>query len=200
MVGVGKTTLARHIAERLGFRLSLEKVDNNPFLEDYYRDFSRWSFHLQIYFLAERFKEHRRIQETHVGYVQDRTIYEDVEIFARLQYERGAMSTREYATYVGLFEAMTTFPYFKPPHLVICLRGNFEQILQRIHRRGRPMELAAPIDYWRSLYERYERWIDAFDKAKAIVVDIDAYDVYAPEGTEDLLQRIRQALAAQGTA
>src|SRR5690606_7435167 len=111
-VGVGKSSLTTALSERLNFRTSFEKVDDNPYLEKFYADFEKWSFHLQIYFLAERFKEQKRIFEYGGGFVQDRSIYEDTGIFARMHYEKGTMSKEDYETYTSLFNAMVMTPFF----------------------------------------------------------------------------------------
>ena len=102
-VGVGKSTMTQALADALQFRTSFEKVDDNPYLASFYKDFSRWSFHLQIYFLAERFKEQKRIFEYGGGFVQDRSIYEDTGIFAKMHFEKGNMSQTDYDTYTSPF-------------------------------------------------------------------------------------------------
>lgn len=102
-VGVGKSTLTSALANHLDFKTSFEKVDGNPYLDQFYKDFERWSFHLQVYFLAERFKEQKRIFEYGGGFVQDRSIYEDTGIFAKMHYDKGTMTPTDYDTYKNLF-------------------------------------------------------------------------------------------------
>src|SRR5690606_31276634 len=155
-VGVGKSTMTKALANALQFKTSLEKVETNPYLEKFYADFKRWSFHLQIYFLAERFKEQKRIFEYGGGFIQDRSIYEDTGIFARMHYEKGTMSEEDYQTYTSLFNAMVMSPFFHHPDLLIYLEGPFENILQRIRERGRPMEQKTDISYWKEMYSRYQ--------------------------------------------
>ncbi|CCQ92884.1 Deoxyadenosine/deoxycytidine kinase [[Clostridium] ultunense Esp] len=184
MVGVGKTTFAAHLADSLGLKMILEKVEGNPYLDDYYRDFKKWSFHMQIYFLIERFKEQNRIHHAGRGIIQDRTIFEDAEIFARIQYERGNMSQRDYETYSALYESIIENPYFSPPTLVIYLYGPFEKIMERIERRGRKSEITTPLSYWKELYSRYEEWISHFTAAPVLKINIDDYDLF--ESTQDL--------------
>src|SRR5690606_464299 len=104
------STMTKALADALNFKTSLEKVDTNPYLEDFYSDFKRWSFHLQIYFLAERFKEQKRIFEYGGGFIQDRSIYEDTGIFAKMHYDNGNMSSTDYETYTKLFESMVMTP------------------------------------------------------------------------------------------
>lgn len=141
-VGVGKSTITKALANALNFKTSFEKVDTNPYLEKFYADFERWSFHLQIYFLAERFKEQKKIFEYGGGFIQDRSIYEDTGIFAKMHYENGTMSKTDYETYTALFDSMVMTPYFPHPDLLIYLEGSFEEVIGRIQERGREMEKA----------------------------------------------------------
>jgi deoxyadenosine/deoxycytidine kinase len=194
-VGVGKSTMTKCLAQALGFRTSFEKVEDNPYLDRFYQDFARWSFHLQIYFLAERFKEQKRIFEYGGGFVQDRSIYEDTGIFARMLYEKGNMTETDYQTYTSLFEAMVMTPYFPHPNLIIYLEGSFEDIVQRINERGRPMEQHTPIDYWRELFDRYERWINDFSACPVLRININEYDVVEdPESIHIVLERIEKMI------
>ncbi|CDQ18376.1 deoxyadenosine/deoxycytidine kinase [Halobacillus karajensis] len=176
-VGVGKSTMTNALADALKFRTSFEKVDTNPYLDKFYQDFERWSFHLQIYFLAERFKEQKKIFEYGGGFIQDRSIYEDTGIFARMHYEKGTMSETDYETYRNLFDAMVMTPYFPHPDLLIYLEGSFDDILSRIKERGRPMEQETPIEYWEEMFKRYDNWIDNFNSCPVLRLNIADYDV-----------------------
>ncbi|HEY4579255.1 MAG TPA: deoxynucleoside kinase [Savagea sp.] len=190
-VGIGKSTMTNAVAEALQFRTSLEKVDTNPYLEKFYEDFSKWSFHLQIYFLAERFKEQKRMFEYGGGFVQDRSIYEDTDIFAKMHMEKGTMDIVDYQTYTELFDAMVMTPYFPHPDVLIYLDGPFETILERIKERGRPMEQETPIAYWEEMYGRYTKWIDSFQACPVMRVDITEYDLKEhPEQVEEIVERI----------
>ena len=190
-VGVGKSTLTNALADALQFRTSFEKVDTNPYLDKFYHDFSRWSFHLQVYFLAERFKEQKRIFEYGGGFIQDRSIYEDTGIFARMHYEKGTMSEVDYETYTSLFEAMVMTPYFPHPDLLIYLEGSLEDILQRIDRRGREMEKQTPIDYWKEMHGRYEKWIDSFSACPVLRLNINEYDaIVGSQSIEPIIEKI----------
>ncbi|WP_347548188.1 deoxynucleoside kinase [Pseudalkalibacillus hwajinpoensis] len=192
-VGVGKSTITSSLANALQFRTSLEKVDNNPYLEKFYNDFSRWSFHLQIYFLAERFKEQKRMFEYGGGFVQDRSIYEDTGIFAKMHYEKGTMSSVDYDTYTNLFQSMVMTPFFPHPDLMIYLEGSFEDVVGRIKERGRPMEQQTPTAYWEEMYERYTNWIDSFNACPILRLNINEYDlVNDPSSIELILKRIEQ--------
>ncbi|MFD2923871.1 deoxynucleoside kinase [Halobacillus naozhouensis] len=176
-VGVGKSTMTNALAQALNFRTSFEKVDKNPYLDKFYNDFERWSFHLQIYFLAERFKEQKKIFEYGGGFIQDRSIYEDTGIFARMHYEKGTMSETDYETYTNLFDAMVMTPYFPHPDLLIYLEGSFDDIITRIKDRGRPMEQQTPIEYWEEMFKRYENWIDSFNSCPVLRLNIADYDI-----------------------
>ena len=194
-VGVGKSTLTNALADALQFRTSFEKVDINPYLDKFYHDFSRWSFHLQVYFLAERFKEQKRIFEYGGGFIQDRSIYEDTGIFAKMHYEKGTMSEVDYETYTSLFEAMVMTPYFPHPDLLIYLEGSLEDILQRIDRRGREMEKQTPIDYWEEMHGRYEKWIDSFSACPVLRLNINEYDAIAgAQSIETIIEKISTIL------
>ncbi|MCR6110724.1 deoxynucleoside kinase [Bacillus sp. A301a_S52] len=191
-VGVGKSTLTNVLSEALGFKPAFEKVDGNPYLEDYYSDFKKWSFHLQIYFLAERYKQQKKMHEEGLGYVQDRSIYEDVGIFAKLQYEQGNMSDRDYDTYRSLFEAMVMSPYFPKPDVLIYIDGQFDSIMKRIHKRGRHMEINTDVSFWRNLYDRYSQWISEFREAPILHLDIDHYDCHDPYSVKTIVNGIEQ--------
>lgn len=188
-VGVGKSTMTKSLAKALNFRTSFEKVDTNPYLDKYYKDFKKWSFHLQIYFLAERFKEAKRIFEYGGGFVQDRSIYEDTGIFARMQYEKGNMTKEDYETYTSLFDAMVMTPFFHHPDLLIYLEGSFEDILARIKERGRPMEQETPVEYWQEMYERYTNWINNFQECPILRININDYDLYKDESSLEEIGR-----------
>ncbi|MGO0060596.1 deoxynucleoside kinase [Brevibacillus fluminis] len=194
-VGVGKSTFTRALADLLGFRVSVEKVDGNPYLERFYDDFARWSFHLQIYFLAERFKEQKRMFEYGGGFVQDRSIYEDTGIFAKMLYEQGRMSEDDYQTYTQLFEAMVMTPYFPHPDLLIYLEGSFDEIIDRVHERGRPMEQQTPTQYWQDLFSRYDKWIDSFTACPVLRISIHEYDILNNSGSvEVVLERAAEKI------
>ncbi|WP_409290899.1 deoxynucleoside kinase [Peribacillus sp. SCS-37] len=190
-VGVGKSTMTNALANALNFRTSFEKVDTNPYLDKFYHDFERWSFHLQIYFLAERFKEQKRMFEYGGGFIQDRSIYEDTGIFAKMHYEKGTMSKVDYETYTSLFEAMVLTPYFPHPDLLIYIEGSLDDILERIKIRGRPMEQQTPIEYWQEMHARYEDWINHFNACPVLRLNINDYDLVSSEASiEPIIERV----------
>ncbi len=194
-VGVGKSTMTNALANTLGFRTSFEKVDSNPYLDKFYQDFQRWSFHLQIYFLAERFKEQKKIFEYGGGFIQDRSIYEDTGIFAKMHFEKGTMTKVDYETYTSLFDAMVMTPYFPHPDLLIYLEGSIDDILDRIKVRGRPMEQQTPIEYWKEMHTRYENWINNFNGCPVLRLNINDYDVIQNENSiEPIIQKIGNSM------
>lgn len=198
-VGVGKSTLTKALADKLGFRTSFEKVDTNPYLDHFYNDFSRWSFHLQVYFLAERYKEQKRIFEYGGGFIQDRSIYEDTGIFAKMHFEKGTMTPTDYETYTSLFDAMVMTPYFPHPDLLIYLEGSLDDILHRIKLRGREMEQQTPIDYWQEMHTRYEKWINSFNACPVLRLNIKDYDLNEdPSTIDDILEKVSHQLSLSG--
>ena len=194
-VGVGKSTMTNALAKALNFRTSFEKVDTNPYLDKFYDDFEKWSFHLQVYFLAERFKEQKRIFEYGGGFIQDRSIYEDTGIFAKMHYDKGTMSPTDYETYTSLFDAMVMTPYFPHPDLVIYLEGSVDDVIDRIQERGRAMEQQTPNDYWIEMHERYEKWINNFNACPVLRLNINDYDILKnPDEIESIVGRISHML------
>lgn len=190
-VGVGKSTMTTALAESLQFKTSLESVNDNPYLDKFYKDFERWSFHLQIYFLAERFKEQKKMFELGGGFIQDRSIYEDTGIFAKMHYDKGTMSEVDYETYSSLFEAMVMTPYFPHPDLLIYIEGSLEDILERIKQRGRAMEQETPVDYWKEMHSRYERWINEFNACPVLRLNIKDYDIQEDRSSvEPIIEQI----------
>ncbi|ULG74051.1 deoxynucleoside kinase [Macrococcus brunensis] len=196
-VGVGKSSLTKAMAEKLNFRTSFEKVDNNPYLEKFYQDFDRWSFHLQIYFLAERFKEQKRMFEYGGGFIQDRSIYEDVDIFAKMHEEGGTMTAEDFETYRQLYEAMVMTPYFPRPDCLIYLECDYEAVIRRISERGRQMEIETDEAYWRALFARYEKWIDGFNACPVVRIHIDEYDVFGDiDSLDPVIEKIGKVIHA----
>lgn len=156
-IGVGKSTVCTRIGEEFGWLTYFEPVDDNPYLADYYKDMPRWAFHLQIFFLSKRFEVQKEIIDHDASAVQDRTIYEDVEIFARVLHERGCMDTRDYENYREVFRNMVSF--LRPPDLILYLRARPEVAMKRIAQRGRECESEIQRDFIVDLHEAYEEWI-----------------------------------------
>jgi deoxyadenosine/deoxycytidine kinase len=192
-VGAGKSTLTKLVAQKLGFEAHYEKVDGNPYLEDYYLDQEKWGFHLQLYFLSQRFKQQKEIDNNGLNNIQDRSIYEDVEIFARNLFDSGKMSKRDYMTYRDLFNDMV--PYLRRPDLMIYLDGSIDTIIDRINLRGRDMEKAVEIEYWSNLHNRYENWIREYNQSPVLYVNINEVDlVENPKHLDMLCDEIKKIL------
>lgn len=195
-VGVGKSTLANKLGGMFGFKVMHENVANNPYLDKYYHDFSTWAFHLQIFFLAERFKDQKKMFSYGGGFIMDRTIYEDIEIFAKMNYDNGTMSSDDWNTYRQLFEAMVMSPYFEKPDLIIYLEGDIESIVERINTRGREMEVSTNIEYWKQLDSRYKQWIESIGDMKVLRLNINQYDVNDEASMHIITEKINKIINA----
>lgn len=166
-IGAGKSSLTGLLSKHFGWEAYYESVDDNPYLPDFYEDMRRWSFNLQIYFLSSRFRSMKRMLGVERNFIQDRTIYEDVEIFAKNLYEMGLMSERDFANYQSLFTEMSD--YLRPPDLLIYLRADVPTLVKQIQQRGRAYENTIRIDYLESLNTLYESWIDRYPYEKLII-------------------------------
>ena len=173
-VGVGKSTLTDLMSERLGWQPYYEAVDDNPYLADFYQDMRRWGFHSQIFFLSRRLRHQRQLVDNPNSVIQDRSIYEDAEIFARNLHERGNMSARDYDSYRELYEAITAF--LPAPDLVIYLRASVPNLLKRIQQRGRDFEMDIEPAYLQQLNMLYEKWAADFALCPMLTVPADELD------------------------
>jgi deoxyadenosine/deoxycytidine kinase len=176
-IGAGKSSLVKLLAERLDYRAYYEPVAENPYLEDFYRDMGSWAFHSQLFFLSWRVRSHRALMDDPHSVVQDRSLYEDAEVFARNLYERGTMSGRDWGTYSGLYRTMTGL--LPAPDLVIYIRASVETLKSRIATRGRDFEATISEAYLEGLNALYESWIEGFDLAPVLVVPGDRLDFVA---------------------
>ncbi|NNF56599.1 MAG: deoxynucleoside kinase [Rhodothermaceae bacterium] len=191
-IGAGKSTLTEILADYFGWTAFFERVDDNPYLSDFYEEMQRWSFNLQVFFLSSRFKHQREIEQNAVSVVQDRSIYEDVEIFARNLHEMGLMDGRDYENYADLFSIMTG--YLQPPDLLVYLRASVPTLVRQIQARGRDFESGIRIDYLEALNELYEDWIDRYPHPK-LVVETDTLDfVNEPEDRFEIVSRVESRL------
>ena len=172
-IGSGKTTLTRMLAEHYGWKPQFESVTYNPYLEDYYKDIPRWSYNLETYFLAQRFKDVLEIAKSKETIIQDRTISEGVYIFVANNYEMGNLSERDYNTYMQLFELMMST--VKQPDLLIYLKSGIEHLVANIQKRGREYEQSISIEYLDGLNRHYEDWISKY-QGRLLVVETDNID------------------------
>ena len=173
-IGVGKTTLTGLLAKNFNWEPHYESVDNNPYLDDFYKDMQRWAFNLQVYFLNSRFGQLKEFQESGKNIIQDRTIYEDAHIFAPNLHAMGLMTSRDFDNYSSLFKLMSSF--VNPPDLLIYLRASVPTLVKQIQSRGRDYESSIRIDYLTRLNERYEAWISEYTSGKLLIIDTDDLD------------------------
>jgi deoxyadenosine/deoxycytidine kinase len=192
-IGVGKSTLTALLREQLDWEPFFEAVKDNPYLADFYADMQRWSFHSQIYFLSRRLRHHWQLLQRTNSVIQDRTVYEDAEIFARNLYQQGLMDERDYRSYCELYEVVTTV--LPPPDLIVYLRASVSTLQERIRRRGRPYEQNIAMTYLEQLNELYEEWIDGFSLCPVLSVPSDDLDfVLNPEHLELITEKILEKL------
>lgn len=176
-IGAGKSTLVSLLSDLLGFEPYFEPVAENPYLEDFYADMERWAFQSQLFFLSHRIKTHRSLMAERRSVVQDRSIYEDAEIFARNLHEQGSMADRDWRTYHTLYR--TLIGLLPAPDLVVYLRASVPTLKRRIALRGREMEASIPDSYLEGLNRLYEDWIGCFDLCPVLVVPCDRLDFVA---------------------
>lgn len=192
-IGSGKSSLTRLIANELGWIPYFESVKNNPYLEDFYGDMKHWSFQLQVYFLSHRFKTHKKILASRKSVIQDRSIYEDVEIFARNLFEMDRMEKRDYDNYRALFKEMTA--YLQPPDLLMYLKAKIPTLVEQISLRGRKFEKLIEIDYLTRLNNSYEQWILRYKAGKKLIIKSDNLDfVHNPAHFKIVLDKILSSL------
>ena len=192
-IGSGKTTLTTLLSKHYGWEPQFEDVDDNPYLNDFYKDMQRWSFNLQIYFLNSRFGQ---VQEIHKGdkdVIQDRTMYEDAHIFAPNLHAMGLMSTRDFENYKEIFNLMDGF--IQGPDLLIYLRASVPKLVEQIQKRGRDYENSIRLDYLTRLNERYEAWIDEYKKGELLIIEVDNINFSENEDElNDIIQQIENRL------
>lgn len=192
-IGSGKSSLTQMLGERFHWKPYYESVEDNPYLANFYGDMKRWSFHLQIYFLSHRFQTHKKIVESNKSVIQDRSIYEDAEIFARNLHLIGKMDARDYENYVSLFHVM--MEYLKPPDLLIYLRSTVDTLLSQIKRRGREYEQNIPREYLEQLNGHYEEWIGNYTIGPLLIIESDSLDfVRRSDDFEFIVKEVKNAL------
>ena len=192
-IGSGKSSLTSLLHQKFGWVPYFESVDDNPYLPDFYADMRRWSFHLQMYFLSKRFILHREISEGAATVVQDRSIYEDAEIFAVNLHNIGMMDDRDYENYRALYAAMTS--YLQPPDLLIYLRADLETLQRQIRLRGRDFEQTIATSYLEQLNGLYEDWIARYEEGPLLIVDtVEMEFVHDMQKQEEVLYLIDNAV------
>jgi len=186
-IGVGKSTLVSLLCERLGWEPFYEPVAENPYLADFYQDMRTWAFHSQIFFLTHRLRAHRQLLDHPTSAIQDRSVYEDAEVFARNLYQQGQIDERDYRSYRELYQVLADF--LPPPDLVVYLRASVPKLLERIKLRGRTYERRINEDYLKQLNQLYEDWIHHFSLCPVLTVPADDLDYVANSSHLDLVVR-----------
>jgi deoxyadenosine/deoxycytidine kinase len=188
-IGAGKTTLTSLLAKHYNWKPNYETVDNNPYLDDFYNDMQRWSFNLQIFFLNTRFKQIIEIVSSGENVIQDRTIYEDAEIFAPNLHDMGLMSTRDFENYKALFDIMIDL--IRKPDLLIYLRASVPTLVNQIQLRGRAYEESIRLDYLKMLNERYELWVSKYIGSNMLIINVDNLDFQNnPEDLSKIIDKV----------
>lgn len=195
-IGSGKTSLTERLGQRLGWTTAYESVADNPYLPDFYADMRAWSFHLQVYFLGHRARQHIEMAQDPRSAIIDRSIYEDAFIFARALNHMGNLSERDYLSYRQVFDLVVrTLP---PPSLLIYLKAPVSILVERIHRRGRAIESTISADYLALLDSFYDDWLQAFDLCPVLTIRSDDLDfVHKPRHLDTVLERIQEKLAGK---
>jgi len=173
-IGAGKTSLSTMLGRHFDWEIHYEDADNNPYLSDFYHDMRRWAFNLQIYFLNSRFKQLMHILDGNKTVIQDRTIYEDAYIFAPNLHEMGLIEQRDFRAYMDLFENMASM--IKAPDLLIYLKASIPTLVGHIQERGRDYEGNMSLDYLKKLNQRYDNWIDTYDRGNLLIINVDELD------------------------
>ena len=192
-IGSGKTTLTNMLAKHYGWKKFLEPVDDNPYIDDYYKDISRWALNLEVYFLKQRFKNLLEIEKSKETIIQDRTIFEGVYVFATNNKNMGNMDERDYDTYMGLFDSM--MKVIKMPELMVYLRASVPHLVKNIQKRGRDYEQQMPIDYLQGINNLYDEFIYKKYKGKVLVIEVDNLDFeHNPREFGEIIDRIDSQL------
>ncbi|MFN2274100.1 MAG: deoxynucleoside kinase [Anaerolineales bacterium] len=195
-IGVGKSTLVDLLAQRLEWAPFYEPVGENPYLADFYADMTAWSFQSQIFFLTRRLLAHRQLLDHPTSAIQDRSVYEDAEIFAHNLYIQGHMAERDYQTYRDLYQVLTRF--LPPPDLVIYLRASVDTLRRRIEQRGREYERQIQTEYLQRLNDLYDAWIENFKLCPILAVPADDLDYVAHGSHLDLIvEKVNEKLAGK---
>lgn len=195
-IGVGKTSLAERLSERLGWRSAFESVADNPYLADFYADMRQWSFHLQIFFLGHRAQQYLDMANDSQSVIFDRTIYEDAYIFARALHHMDNVSERDYQSYRRVFDLITS--QLPPPDLLIYLKAPVDVLMKRIRSRARSIETGITGEYLSLLESFYDDWMKIFDVCPVLTIRSDDLDfVHKPQHLDIVVQRIQDLLAGK---
>ena len=197
-IGVGKSTLVQMLCDQLGWEPFFEGVVDNPYLADFYQDMPAWAFHSQVFFLSRRLRDLRRLMDSQrvQTVVQDRSVYEDAEIFAKNLYRQGFISERDWQTYRELYEVLIQL--LPPPDLVVYLNASVPVLLQRIAQRGRDYEKNIAPEYLARLNVLYDEWLADFALCPVLIVPADRLDFVANNQHLELIaQKIQEKLRGE---
>lgn len=195
-IGAGKSTLTRLLAAAFEWQPFLEAAAENPYLADFYADMRRWSFHSQVFYLGKRLEHHRLLVDHPTSVVQDRTVYEDAEIFARNLFQQGWMNDRDYDAYRRLYSAISSF--LPPPDLIVYLKASTPALMKHIHRRGHEYERSIAPEYLEQLNQLYEEWISGWTASPVLTIQMDDLDFqHNLLDLTGIATEIRAALAAR---
>ena len=195
-IGVGKSTLVSMLCKRLDWHPFYEPEEENPYLADFYQNMHTWSFHSQVFFLARRLRAHRQLLDYPTSVIQDRSVYEDAEVFAQNLYRQGFMQERDHHTYRDLYEVLIRF--LPPPDLLVYLKANPETLIHRINHRGRDYEQSISLAYLSQLNQLYEEWIANFCLCPVLTVPSDDLDYVAHTSHLNLIvQKIQEKLTGK---
>ena len=195
-IGAGKTTLVKILSERLGFNPFYEPHDENPYLADFYEDMKSWSYHSQVYFLTRRLKIHKELLQATGTVVQDRSVYEDAQIFARNLYLQGDLSQRDYRVYQDLYQILVSL--LPMPSLIIYLRASVDTLMKRIACRGREYEAGISREYLGRLNQLYEDWMGNFDQSPVLIINSDDLDLISkPEHVDQVVRWVQNKLSGR---
>ena len=194
-IGAGKSTLVQKLCESIHWQPYYEPVSENPYLKDFYRNMSQWAFHSQLFFLSDRMAMHKELQDFKGNVVQDRSIYEDAEIFAKNLYISGHMTERDFKTYWRVYTI--AIELLNPPDLIVYLKGSVSGLKERISLRSRDFESAIPDDYLYNLNKLYDQWIGKYKSSEILSLNIEENDIiHKPDDLENIVTLIKEKLQA----
>lgn len=194
-IGAGKSTLVQKLCESVNWQPYYEPVSENPYLKDFYKNMSQWAFHSQLFFLSDRMSMHKELQEFRGNVVQDRSIYEDAEIFARNLYINGNMKERDFQTYWKMYSI--AIDLLNPPDLIVYLKASVPALKERIKIRNRDFENSISDDYLHNLNILYEKWISRYQDSELLILDIEETDIInRPEDLDHIILKIKDKLRA----
>jgi deoxyadenosine/deoxycytidine kinase len=192
-IGAGKSTLVQELCQNLSWTPYFEPVSENPYLEDFYKDMKQWAYHSQLFFLSDRMAMHKELQEQQGNVVQDRSIYEDAEIFARNLYRQELITKRDFDTYWKMYTIAVSL--LKPPDLLVYLKASVPALVERISLRGRDFESVIPRSYLEQLNQLYDDWTESYSDSSKLILNINEFDILrSRDDLTGIIQDIKEKL------